>query len=112
MYILPCTGTKTLKKLFQVYLDSNEDWLSSKLVMEAEQKARTTRLGLRGYTTYKDLKTEHGKTLADQLVQEKKTQQQIKGDYLPGTPHWQVHPDFPREEDCVVHVPRPATEAL
>ena len=80
-------------QLYEDYLSSGENWMHSSLVINAARNLRSKRKGKYKMTLYKDLKSLYGASVAKQLRDSKKDQENSK-DESDSTIYWCEHPDF------------------
>ncbi|CAK9001180.1 unnamed protein product, partial [Durusdinium trenchii] len=88
-------------QLYEEYLTSGENWMSSSLVVNASRKLSSKRRGKYRMCMYKDLKVQFGPGIAKQLRDSKKELESTKRDTDTCT-YWCEHPDFkgmPGKED-------------
>ena len=60
-------------QLYEEYLSSNEDWMSSSLVVNADRKLSSRRRGKYRMVMMKDLRTQYGAAVAKSLRDDKKS---------------------------------------
>ncbi|CAK9097300.1 unnamed protein product [Durusdinium trenchii] len=79
-----------MRALFSQYIECNEDWMSSVLVISTENTEREQTRGTYKWLTKMDLMVKYHQNAA--LVQELITGKLVSGD-------WKDHPEFPGRED-------------
>ena len=91
-------------QLYEEYLSSNEDWMASSLVVNAERKLSSRRRGKFRMVMMKDLRTQYGSAIAKSLRDDKKSQEQKKSPN-DSIVYWSEHPDLPGKEDWTLDKP-------
>ena len=77
-----------------MWVDSEEEWLRSTIVQQAEFTSKTKFSGDEQYVTFKELVQRHGQENAEKLRDTKKAAQ-LNGPAYEDVPWWFQHPDFP-----------------
>ena len=82
-----------MSKLWEEWLQSNECWSSSALVIQLKQTTEFTKMGARRWMTYQEICDKYKSSdVADSIVEEKRTSRDAKT-------HIKRHPDCPKRDD-------------
>lgn len=88
-----------MDSLFEDWLQANESWSESTLVLNSMSSDKQKKLGKYVMRPFKAVKEQYGKALAERMLTRKREQQASK---KPSEPNWiEAHPELPDELDWV-----------
>ena len=89
---------KIVETLFEDYVQANEDWMRSALLVQLTQSSTQRRRGKHVMMPFRDVRSKFGAALAQQILADKKALQNNKSPADPNT-YFMAHPEAKDDEE-------------